>query len=523
MMPVLIKKFGYITTLIIAFTIILYWIITGYSGNILLNRLTQSFGVMSVVYLYVVLMIGATYSIWPELKFKGFVFTLRKQLGLSTFLISCVHGFIAFFGQLGGVAGLEFLTSRYLVAIVISTLALIFLGLMTITSWPKIKAALGKYWKTTHKIIYAVLILVIFHVLIIGTHYRDLKDPLSQISIWALVLLLVLESIRIDRYLQRQYPRIKQSLALVVTSILLTVLLLPVYTQKTSQQPLSVHNRHDDTPAEQTVVNTRYNVTYTTNKELSSQEKIDFKFNIHNATTGEIVKNFTMINNQVMHVSVVDDSLETLQDYHPLYLDGTFFQTIQFPYDTNYHVLFNFYPSDSVEQQVQITIDLSNGKTISGKTHTPDTNFVKYSGDYQVILVNKDALNVNKLRSGEELIIVDLTDRATKHRVENLPYLGALSSISLVSTKTKQFITGHATNLKPSDSYLRANTDASQEIVSHSHIGELNLAQGQLGGPEVQFQLNDTYGKLEPGIYKAFMGFNPGGNNFQVIFTLEIK
>lgn len=518
-MNVLKDKYGYLLTLLFTGAIFIYWDTNGYSGGILLNRLTQTFGVLAIVYLYIVMMIGAVYAVWTSLKGKPVIFSLRKQLGVSTFVVSLVHGAIAFFGQLGGVGGLEFLTSRYLTALVLSTLALVFLGVMAFTSFPPVQKLIGVWWKRTHKLIYVVAILVIFHVLIIGTHYRDLRDSLSQLSMWALAILLVLESVRVDRYLQKKFPSIfKLNLFLIVSAVTIALIIAPVYTRG-GLQPFSVHNRHNANADGLS----RYNVTYSTADVIVPGQPVEFEFKIYDSLSGEVVNNFTPVNNQLMHINVVDSDLETLNDYHPVFLNGSFFEEIQLPHAGKFYFFLKFYPSEGSEQEVQISIDLRDEKTNETPDFTIDANAGKNANGYTVIFDQEKPLLAKDISEGNQLINFELFNAETNEPVENIPFYGATSSIILVNTQTKYFIMGHATNLRPSKSYLQANPRVSPDIVEHSHVGGLDLRPFEFGGPQIQFQMVDPYGKITPGIYRIFVTFQPGGDPVQTIFTTEIR
>ncbi len=130
----------------------------------------------------------------------------RRALGVSAFYFGLLHGLFAFFGQLGGFAGLGFLSSKYLLAISLSFIALVILFLMTVTSFDFMVAKLTyPKWKFLHRFVYIAGVLILLHALMLGTHFSDLSSTIPQIFFSALAILLLLEANRFDTYLQKKF------------------------------------------------------------------------------------------------------------------------------------------------------------------------------------------------------------------------------------------------------------------------------------------------------------------------------
>ncbi len=166
-------------------------------------RLTQLYALTALIYLYVTLLIGPAVYSFRSLPWRGHIYRARRAIGVSTFYFACLHAYLAFFKQLGGFSGLGFLSSRYLLAIILSFTALVIFFLMTITALDKaVKRLTFRRWKMLHRFVYLAGVLVLVHALMLGTHFSDLSQAIPQISFIALACLLFLEARRFDAYLK---------------------------------------------------------------------------------------------------------------------------------------------------------------------------------------------------------------------------------------------------------------------------------------------------------------------------------
>lgn len=500
--------------------IYLYWTTSGYSGNILTNRLVQSYAIYAIIVLYFILLSGALYALVPNLPWKQpWIFT-RKPMGVLVAGIATLHAAIAFFNQLGGIPGIPYLSSRYIDAIVISLFALAGFWIMGAMSFASKEFKKTNTWKNIMKIVYLVVVLIVVHALALGTHFRDLRTLWGQFWTGALILLLILEAIRLDRFVWNRLPKLPRiNYTLGIVLFLAAWLISPLFASKTPQL-LSVHNQHLATSESQS--NTKYLVNFSTEKNIVVGEKIKFKLRIYNADTGEPITRFVKLNNQNIHMNIFDASLEKLVDIHPVYSNGEFTDEVTFTANDTYYIYFNFYPSDGVEQLYALNLNL-------GKSLTPDKKWVaedikvKEEPGYKVELLNSLPLKAEFLQDTSEKVKFKLTT-ASGEEVQDLPYLGALSGLTLINTQTRQLVYGHTTNLEYSEKYKRekGNQELQPDVKTHSHVGETKLRPFELGGPKVEFELVSAK-PIEPGIYRMFAKFSPGGNQILVNYTVEIK
>ena len=210
----------YVLLLSFLYSIVLFLAVKAYipDGSLQIIRLTQLYALSALALLYVSLLIGpATYS-FRWIPFRGAIYRSRRAIGVSAFYFSLLHASFAFFGELGGFAGLFYLPGKYLLAVSFSLGALCILTLMAATSFDFMVRKLGKKWKLLHRFVYLVAVLVLTHALLIGSHFQDLSGIIPRVFLGAFALLLLMEANRFDVFLQRKFaalPRFGFTLILV--------------------------------------------------------------------------------------------------------------------------------------------------------------------------------------------------------------------------------------------------------------------------------------------------------------------
>lgn len=169
--------------------------------------LTQYYALTALTYLYFTLLCGPFVFAFKTFPYKGVYFKARRALGVSTAYFALLHASLAFFLQLGGLAGVLALPGRYQLAIVLSSLSLLMLLILSSTSFNyMVKKLSFKRWKLLHRLVYVIGVFTLMHALLIGTHFQDLSRPLPRLVTVAVGFLLYLYAVRFDAYLKRTYP-----------------------------------------------------------------------------------------------------------------------------------------------------------------------------------------------------------------------------------------------------------------------------------------------------------------------------
>lgn len=155
--------------------------------------LTQYYALISITFLYLALLVGPLIKLFPRFPFAGKYLKARRALGVSSFFFALLHVRRSFFVILGGFPGLLQLDQRYLVAVVLSTVALIILFLMAITSFDvMIRKMTFPKWKRLHQFVYLAGVAILIHSALIGDHFSPLFSPIPLILYTAVFILLIL-------------------------------------------------------------------------------------------------------------------------------------------------------------------------------------------------------------------------------------------------------------------------------------------------------------------------------------------
>lgn len=168
-------------------------------------KLEQIYALTAVIYLYLALLAGPLCYTFPAFPVKEEYLKARRALGVSAFYFALLHSCLAFFGQLGGFAGLPFLPENFLLAITLSFIALIILSLLAATSFDAvIKKITFPRWKFLQRFVYIASMLILIHAVMLGTHSRDLSSSIPFLFFIAIGFLLLLEALRFDVFLQKK-------------------------------------------------------------------------------------------------------------------------------------------------------------------------------------------------------------------------------------------------------------------------------------------------------------------------------
>lgn len=176
------------------------------SDDLGITKLTQLYGLTSIIYLYLALLATPLIKLFPALPFNQKYLKARRAIGVSAFFFAILHFRLAFFWEIKGFQGLAFLENKSLFAIGLGGIALFILFLMTITSFDYVIAKLTfPRWKKLHKLVYVATFFVLIHVLMFGTHFQNFSTIIPKIFFTALVILLILEATRFINFLRNKY------------------------------------------------------------------------------------------------------------------------------------------------------------------------------------------------------------------------------------------------------------------------------------------------------------------------------
>jgi len=519
-----IRFYVLLTSAVFSLLVYLYITITIPLEQLQIIRLTQIYALTSLTFLYLALLAGPFCYTFKALPFRGHYLKARRAIGVSAFYFGLLHACFAFFGQLGGFEGLGFLSSKYLLAIVLSFTALIILFLMAATSFDFMVAKLSfPKWKILHRFVYLAGIFILIHALMLGTHFQDLFGYVPQLVFAGLAFLLFLEGMRIDDWIQKQFgtlPKFNYA-SVVVLGVILTGLLyffLPIPSE--SGISFGIHSQHIQLAkqAQQGTTGTgtannnlpkipglqgdrtkRYTVSFNNPSNVQPNQDTELTFKVNDASSGNKVSLFNKLNDKIAHLIIVDNELKSFTHIHPEQKENGFTISHQFPKAGRHHLYIDFQPFGAIEQQMAFTLDVGEVSEPAKSDAQPDTQLTKIFEDYEVTLEYPRPLKASQLSVGQQLLTYTIKDAQTKNPITTLkPYLAAFGHVVMINKDTFDYLHVH-----PND--LRAPLP------------------DQNGGPKVAFMPLGLYGPIKPGIYRVFAQFNPDNKLFTNDFTVEIK
>jgi len=209
-------------------------------------HLSRTFADTAGILLYITLLIGPLSYHFRASQWAAVAIKARQAVGLSVLFFSLLHSGTAFLFQLGGVAGLSYLSTRYLLAFALGFDALLLLVLLAVTSPEKITQWLGgRLWKVVHRMVYLIGILIFFHILLLGSRFVDLHSTVAVLSFVVVSVLWLLECRRIDVWLSGLLPKYwRLPIALFVGSLLVATTAIFMVQNKINPYSLSGHDGH---------------------------------------------------------------------------------------------------------------------------------------------------------------------------------------------------------------------------------------------------------------------------------------
>lgn len=209
-------------------------------------HLSRTFADTAGFFLYITLVIGPLAYHYRSSPWAAVAVKARRSIGVSVPLFSILHSAPAFLQQLGGVDGLQYLSTRYLVALGLGFVALMLLFVLTVTSPDRIVGKLGgRLWKAIHRLAYLIGVLVLFHMVLLGSRFANLHGLVAVSSYFAISLLWLLECNRLDAWLSSRLPILQQlRLALVLGTVVVGLVGMFMLSNPVNPYSLSGHDGH---------------------------------------------------------------------------------------------------------------------------------------------------------------------------------------------------------------------------------------------------------------------------------------
>lgn len=488
-------------------------------NSVQIAKYTQIYALTAVAFLYVTLIIGPLGFLWKQMPYKAQLNKSRRALGVSAFYFALLHSCFAFFGELGGFEGLAYLGDKFLFAIILSFIALVILYLLAITSFDVIIQKLTfKKWKILQRFVYLAGILILIHSLLLGSHFQKLSDIIPQIFYTALGVLIFLEALRFDSFLDRKFKNLP-SFGLTTSVAIGCIFSFYIYSllSTSDASPFSMHgSSHSQTTQssgmgmDMTMSNMaqypgmdgdktkRFTTSFIQPEAIQPGQDTTLRFIVNDASSGKLVRYFKNVYEKPSHLIVVDSTLTYFAHIHPVPTEDGFTITTQFPKDGEYHLYLSYQPIGAIEQQTAFTVSVNQSGDPEVSRQKTDTNLTKKFGAYQIVMDSPQPLLSPTLSSGQQKLSFTIKDSSGKPVTTLKPYLGAFGHLVIINQKTYDYLHVHPASLitpKPNDS----------------------------GGPQVTFMSLGMYGPIKPGNYRLFAEFNPDTILTVADYTVEVK
>lgn len=242
---------------------------------------------------------------------------------------------------------------------------------------------------------------------------------------------------------------------------------------------------------------------------IESQKPTTITYKVKNDKE-EVLKNYEVVHEKIMHFIVVRKDLQNFLHLHPEFnpSSGEFTVEVTFPIDGLYRIFPDFTPTDDNPQKIPVTVysDINVGDTKNYKAQpvVPDRQPNKTVDGYEI------AYSLPAILEQQKEVQYSLMINKDGQPVTNLDnYLGALGHSVILKTDTLDFIHTHAGD-KP---------DTNQGA-GMGHSSETTMMPNESNkGPQINF----TTTFPSPGIYKIFTQFQHEGKVITTDLVVEVK
>jgi len=211
--------------------------------------LMRAYAYAGLVSLLLVFIPGLVRVLFPASPFKGLLLQSRRALGQSAFGFIVLHSVVAFYNNLSGSLGsLGYLTRRSQWAMAAAVLALVILLLLFVTSHDRIEQWMGKWWKRLHRFVYLAAIVIVVHVLLIGSSFVTWSSAPAVILTSGALILLWLEIAATLVEIRRRGNAGRRGWQALAVVLVLVALAAPVVQYRLMMQPPYDPHAHGDQP-----------------------------------------------------------------------------------------------------------------------------------------------------------------------------------------------------------------------------------------------------------------------------------
>lgn len=249
-----------------------------------------------------------------------------------------------------------------------------------------------------------------------------------------------------------------------------------------------------------------YDLEVTSNTEgIKPKQPVNFSFKVKN-DKGEILKNYEVAHEKIMHFIVVRKDLQEFQHIHPEFNQSTgeFSVQVTFPTDGSYRVFPDFTPGDENPSKLTVTLskDINVGdlNKYTAQSATVDTTPTKTVDGYSIAY----KLNPAQPKAQSDFNFTLSVTQNGKPVTDLQTYLGALGHSVILREGILDFIHAHA-----------GEASSTGAMMDHGNM----MQNTSTKGPDINFSTSFP----EPGIYKLFTQFQHQGKVVTTDYIINVK
>ncbi len=190
------RRVVYGISLLWALGVFVYSAYTYPTVEISMRFMVRIFGLTAMTLVMTALIPGLIQTYIPRLWINSVLIQSRRAIGVSAFLFAAAHASGAFVYNLSAsIVAVLSSGAQHKLALSLSATAFLILAAMAATSFDRAVAWLGmKRWKWLHRTIYIAALTIVFHALLIGSHYVNRSSFISLVTVLGVLVLLILEA-----------------------------------------------------------------------------------------------------------------------------------------------------------------------------------------------------------------------------------------------------------------------------------------------------------------------------------------
>ncbi|RYX85086.1 YHS domain-containing protein [bacterium] len=233
-------------------------------------------------------------------------------------------------------------------------------------------------------------------------------------------------------------------------------------------------------------------ISLDTSAKVAANKPALLTFAVREQGQSQLVKQFQLVHEKLMHLIVVSDDLSYFSHEHPqIGADGRFRLKWTFPRAGRYLMFADFTPDNGLNQVLRTQVTVSGGQPKALPKLVADKTLSKTVDGYTISLKSSTPLMVGK----SSLLTYSIT-RGGKTVTDMQPYLGAMGHMMAINANGRDVVHTHTVGAG----------------------GAVTNAMATEKGPRFTFDLMPT----APGMTKIWAQFQRGGKVITVPFTFPI-